>query len=165
LKKSLRGSGPARSRLPPATGRGELASRVAIVDSGALYAAIDLDDANHGPCARVLREPGLRLVIPALVVAEVTYLVGTRLGPPTEARFLMSLAEYEVRGPEPDDWERISALVAKYRNLPLGGTDASVIVLADRLRTSLIITTDLRDFGAVRDAAGHPFQLLPEKHV
>lgn len=53
-------------------------------------------------------------------------------------------------------------MVAKFRNLPLSGTDASVIVLADRLRTSLIITTDRRDFGAVRNAAGRPFQLLPD---
>ena len=157
----MRGSGPARSLLAPEPPRGELAGRVAVVDSGALYAAVDLDDANHGPCVRVLQEPGLRLVIPALVIAEVTYLVATRLDPLTEARFLTSLADYEVRCPEPDDWKRISALVAKYRNLPLGGTDASVIVLAERLRTSLIITTDLRDFGVVRDAAGHPFQLLP----
>jgi predicted nucleic acid-binding protein len=67
-----------------------------------------------------------------------------------------------VRSPEPDDWKRISALVAKYRSLPLGGTDASVIVLADRLRTSLIITLDRRDFGAVRNATGRPFELLPE---
>lgn len=110
---------------------------------------------------RVLEEPGLRLVIPALVVAEVTYLIGRRLGALAEGRFLRTLGDYDVRSPEPDDWKRIGALVAKYRSLPLGGTDASVVVLADRLRTSVIITTDRRDFGAVRNAAGRPFELLP----
>ena len=35
-------------------------------------------------------------------------------------------------------------------------------VLADRLRTRLILTTDRRHFGVVRNAAGQPFQLLPD---
>ena len=140
----------------------ELAPRVAVVDSGALYAAVDLDDTNHRACRRVLEEPSIRLVIPALAVAEVTYLIDRRLGARAEARFLASLAEYDVRCPEPDDWKPIARLVEKYRELPLGGTDASVVVLANRLRTRLIVTTDRRHFGVLRDAAGRPFELLPE---
>lgn len=78
-----------------------------------------------------------------------------------EARFLATLADYDVRSPEPDDWKRISALVHQYRDFPLGAVDASVIVLADRLRTRVIVTLDRRHFGAVRGAGGHRFELLP----
>jgi len=109
----------------------------------------------------VLEQRELRLVLPALVVTEVCYLIETRLGPAVEAQFLATLANFDVRAPEPDDWSRISTLVRQYADLRLGAVDASVFALAERLRTRLIVTLDRRHFGAVRDAAGKPFQLLP----
>jgi predicted nucleic acid-binding protein len=60
---------------------------IAIVDSGPLYATVDSDD-DHARCLAVLQRADLELVVPALVVAEVTYLVGRRLGATTEAAFL-----------------------------------------------------------------------------
>lgn len=94
-------------------------------------------------------------------MAEVCYLIGTRLGPSVEARFVTTLADFDVRVPEPSDWQRIGALVKQYADFPLGGVDASVIVLAERLRTRVIVTLDRRHFGAVRGATGRPFELLP----
>jgi uncharacterized protein len=138
-----------------------LAPRVAVVDTGPLYAAVDGDDQDHRRAVAVLQQPGLRLVIPALVITEACYLIGSRLGPAIEARFVATLADFDVRAPEPSDWKRIGALVDQYGDFPLDGVDASVIVLAERLRTRLIVTLDRRHFGAVRSAAGHPFELLP----
>jgi predicted nucleic acid-binding protein len=100
-------------------------------------------------------------VVPALVVAEVTDLVGRRLGPGVEAAFLRGLRSLEVEAPSPEDWQRIAGLVEQYRDFPLGGTDASVAVLADRLETELIVTLDVRHFAALRSAKGEPYQLLP----
>ncbi|TMC41306.1 MAG: PIN domain-containing protein [Chloroflexi bacterium] len=134
---------------------------VAVVDTGPLYAAVDRDDQDHRRSVAALQRPGLRLVVPALVVAEACYLIGTRLGPTVEARFVATLADFDVRTPEPADWKRIGALVEQYADFPLGGVDASVVVLAERLRTRLIITLDRRHFGAVRSAAGQSFELLP----
>lgn len=142
----------ARTRLTPS---------VAIVDTGPLYAAVDRDDEDHHRSLAVLARRGLRLIIPALVVAEACYLIGTRLGARVEARFVATLADFDVRSPEPDDWHRISGLVKQYADFPLGSVDASVIALAERLQTRLIITLDRRHFAAVRDPAGQPFQLLP----
>jgi len=138
-----------------------LAPRVAVVDTGPLYAAVDGDDQDHRRSVAVLQQPGLRLVIPALVITEACYLIGRRLGPAVEARFVATLTDFDVRAPEPSDWKRIGALVHQYGDFPLGGVDASVIVLAERLRTRLIITLDRRHFDAVRSIAGQPFELLP----
>jgi predicted nucleic acid-binding protein len=135
---------------------------IAIVDSAALYATVDSDDDDHARCLDVLQNGGYDFVIPALVVAEVTYLLGRRLGAETEARFLHSLSREEVEAPAADDWPKIAALVQRYANFPLGGTDASVAVLAERLGTDLIITLDRRHFGAIRMSDGRPFRLLPE---
>lgn len=136
---------------------------IAIVDAGPLYAAVDLDDDDHARCVAVLERSDLELVVPALVVAEVTYLVGRRLGPAVEAAFLRGLAVLEVEAPSAVDWAAIAGLVERYGDFPLGGTDASVAVLADRLETDLIITLDRRHFGALRTAGGGPFRLLPDE--
>ena len=69
---------------------------IAIVDSGPLYAVVDADDDDHGRCLEVLQRTDLELVVPALVVAEVTYLVGRRLGALAEAAFLRGLEAFEV---------------------------------------------------------------------
>lgn len=134
---------------------------IAIVDSGPLYAAVDTDDDTHQACLAVLSQTDLEIVIPAMVVAEVTYLVGRRLGAEVEAAFLRGLASVEVEAPSRDDWPRIGELVRRFADFPLGGTDASVAVLADRLGTDVIVTLDRRHFGALASGSGNPYQLLP----
>ena len=135
---------------------------LAIVDSGPLYAVVDADDDDHERCLEVLQRADLELVVPALVVAEVTYLVGRRMGATTEAAFLRGLSAVEVEAPSVDDWPVIAGLVERYGDFPLGGTDASVAVLAERLGTDLIITLDRRHFGALRMNDGRAFRLLPD---
>ena len=135
---------------------------LAIVDAGPLYAVADADDADHERCLSVLERSDLRLVIPALAVAEVTFMVGRRLGARAEARFLAGLAELDVEAPAVDDWPRIAALVEEYADFPLGGTDASVVALAERLGTPLVVTLDRRHFAAIRPLHEEALDLLPE---
>jgi predicted nucleic acid-binding protein len=134
---------------------------LAIVDAGPLYAAADDDDRNHEWCMSVLRRPDLLLVIPTMVVTEVTYLVGRRLGSRAEAMFLRSLEQFDVEAPALHDWSRIAELVERYANFSLGGVDASVVALAERLGTDLVITLDRRHFAAVRPRHAAAFQILP----
>jgi len=138
-----------------------MAPLIAVVDTGPLYAAADLDDHDHDRALEVLQRPGHHLVIPTLVVAEATYFIGTRLGPTAEARFLAGFAALDVEAPTPADWSRIAELVAEYAGFPLGGTDASVVALAERLGTPLVFTLDRRHFGAVRPRHCEALTLLP----
>jgi predicted nucleic acid-binding protein len=135
---------------------------LAIVDTGPLYAVVDADDEHHQSCVDVLVRPDLQLVVPALVVGEVSYLVGKRLGSRHEAMFLHGLSEMDVELPEPEDWQRIGALVRQYADFPLGGTDASVVALAERLDTDIVVTLDTRHFAAVRPRHTASLSLLPE---
>lgn len=134
---------------------------IAVVDTGPLYAAADADDDDHEACLAVLERPDLDLVVPALVVAEATYLIGKRLGARAEATFLRGLNGLEVETPAPDDWPQIAKLVERYADFRLGGTDASIAVLADRLGTDMIITLDHRHFAALRSTSGRSYRLLP----
>ncbi|HWE82469.1 MAG TPA: PIN domain-containing protein [Gaiellaceae bacterium] len=135
----------------------------ALLDAGPLYAYIDGDDAHHRTCLALLeRHPG-PLAVPVLVIAEVTYLVGTRLGPEAEVRFLGDLANraFVTVPVEENDWLRIAELVARYRDLPLGTVDASVVAAAERLGVTTIATLDRRHFGVVRPAHTAAFELIP----
>ncbi len=127
-----------------------------------MSASINAGDENHERAVLALQIPGLRLVVPTLVVAEASNLVGRNLDPEVDARFLAGLATVNVAAPEPQDWLRIAELVRIYRGFPLGGTGASVVVLAERLDTDLVITLDRRHFAVVRPRHVPSFRLLPE---
>jgi len=102
------------------------------------------------------------LFVPMLVVTEVTHLLGSRLGAESEIRFLGDLAAANLIAEPvaPADWIRIAELVARYRDLPLGTADASVVAASERLGISEIATLDRRHFSVVQPASG-VFDLLP----
>ena len=137
-------------------------SAIAIVDTGPLYAAADERDAAHARSLAVLQRPDLHLVIPALVVAEAAYLVGHRLGPHAEAAFIRGLAPFDVEAPTAADLSRMADLMERYADFPLGAADASIVALAERLATDLVITLDHRHFAALRPNHTPTLHLLPE---
>jgi len=134
---------------------------LAVVDAGPLYATADADDDHHEVCRTVLSRADLRLVVPALVIAEATYFVGRRLGAGAESAFLHGLGSLDVEGPAREDFPRIAELVERYANFPLGGTDASLVALAERIGASVLVTLDRRHFAAVKPRHIESFQLLP----
>ena len=97
------------------------------------------------------------------MITEVAYLVATRLGTRAEIRFLGDLAagNFVVEPVAPADWLRIAELVGRYRDLPLGTVDASVVAAAERLGVVEIATVDHRHFGVVRPSHTETFALLP----
>ncbi|MGH8861448.1 MAG: type II toxin-antitoxin system VapC family toxin [Jatrophihabitantaceae bacterium] len=134
-----------------------------VVDSGPLYAYVDADDAHHAASLDLLETHPGPLVVPVLVVTEVAYLLGTRLGPEPEVRFLGDLAEgaFVIEPVVASDWMRIAELVARYRDLPLGTVDASVVATAERLGIEQIATVDRHHFTVVRPSHVEAFTLLP----
>lgn len=135
---------------------------LAVADAGALYAAADSGDPDHRACLEQLQRSDLRVVVPALVVAEVSYLLGARLGPRADGAFMRTLAGEDVEPPPSEDYTRIAQLVEDYADFPLGGVDASVIALAERLDTATIITVDRRHFATVRPAHREALELLAQ---
>lgn len=128
-----------------------------------MYAYVDADDRHHGECLTLLEEHPGPLLVPALVVAEVAYLLENRLSVDAEVRFLGDLASGNllVEPVHAGDWLRVAELVATYRDLPLGTVDGSVIAAAERLGIAVIATLDRRHFTIVRPAHVSAFKLLP----
>jgi len=128
-----------------------------------LYAYVDADDDHHEASRELLETHAGPLIVPTLVVTEAAYLIQTRLDWRAEVRFLGDLASgaFTVQPVEPADWLRIAELVARYRDLPLGTVDASVVTTAERRGDIEIATTDRRHFTVVRPSHIPAFTLLP----
>ena len=134
-----------------------------IVDAGPLYAAAATRDRNHGRSIELLSSAPRPLVVPSLVVTEVAYLLGDRIGPHAEVAFARSLERGELLV-EPvldSDWRRIVELTEQYADLPLGIVDASVVTLAERRDLDTIATLDHRRFATVKPRHVAAFILVP----
>ena len=134
-----------------------------VIDTGGLYAALDGNEALHGRAvAALVSAPPPRFISP-FVLAELDYLVGTRVG--HEAQ--LSLADEVTRGAyqlEPftaEDLGHARRIMERYADLRIGLADASVVVIANRHRTLDLLCTDQRHFRALRSIDGKPFRLRP----
>ena len=65
--------------------------------------------------------------------------------------------------PRPADLVRALELDAKFKELSLGLVDGTVAALAERLKVYRVLTTDRRDFSAIRvgPRLSQPLELLP----
>ena len=134
-----------------------------IVDAGPLYAASARRDKHHATSVELLSGAPRPLLVPALVLTEVSYLLADRIGAHAELAFARSLAggELVVEPVLDSDWSRISDLMERYLDLPLGMVDASVVALAERRELEVIATLDQRHFRAVRPRHVEAFTLVP----
>jgi len=100
--------------------------------------------------------------VSAFTAAEADHLVLTRLGIDAELALLDDLAvTYDVRSLGAAGLKRAREICVRYRDLELGLADASIVVLAEQLRTNAIATFDQRHFRAVVPLQGGAFELLP----
>ena len=134
-----------------------------IVDTGVFLAAADRNDPDHLACRDLLGDHPGPLITTAAVVAETGWLIDRRLGPATEAAFYRSIVSggLEVENLGGADWARVAELVEAYADLRIGGTDASLIAVAERLGAGQVATLDHRHFRVVRPRHVEAFELLP----
>ena len=133
-----------------------------VVDTSVLLAAADNADPDHNRCVQAIDGSGL-LVTTALVIAETAYLIGRQISAAAEAGFFRAVAagELQIETLTSADARRIAELIETYADLGLGGTDASLIAVAERFGATRIATLDRRHFGVVRPNHTAAFELIP----
>jgi len=136
---------------------------VILVDTGPLVALAAPNDPDLHACVQLLQKHGSELHVPAMVIAETSYMIETLLGSAAEEAFLRVFETRRLIAVDatPEDYGRMADLVRKYRDLPLGTADASVVALAERLGVSEVATLDHRHFRVVRPGHVDAFTLLP----
>lgn len=128
------------------------------LDTSGSYALLDGKGPDHAAAAAAIAaDPGPYLV-PAGILAEVAYLVATRLGSHVLDLWLADLASGAfLLDCGAGDFARIQHLVNRYADLPLGFADAAVIACAER-SGGRVLTLD-RDFTIVSGEV--PLTILP----
>ena len=134
-----------------------------LLDTSGLVAFFVRDEPEH---ARVV-EAGARerppYLVSPFVLAELDYLIASRVGVDLELAVLRELASgaYDLVGLGEEDVAAAVDVVERYRELGIGLADASIVVVAGRRGADRILTLDERHFRALRAVDGGPFTILP----
>jgi len=134
-----------------------------VLDTGGLYAALDANERLHSRAAAALVASRPPRVLSPLVLAELDYLIGTRVGHAAQIALVHEVQRgaYQLEPFVADDVALCGRIMEKYADLAVGLADASVVVLANRHRTLDLLCTDERHFRTLRGAGGKSFRLLP----
>jgi predicted nucleic acid-binding protein len=96
-------------------------------------------------------------------MAELDYLLATRVGVDAELSFLDEVARgaYRLEQFAAEDIAAARSVVSTYRDADVGLADASIVILAIRYGVLDVLTLDRRHFDALRGPGGHRFHLTP----
>lgn len=133
-----------------------------LVDTSGLLAALDSAQRRHEQAARSLAGARPPLLLSPFVLAELDYLIATRVGEPARTSFLAEVAggAYELQPFWEEDVQRALAVIRRHAGLSISLADASIVVLAARHDVRDVLTLDERHF-RVLDVNREPFRLLP----
>jgi predicted nucleic acid-binding protein len=134
-----------------------------LVDTGALFALADADDAAHARVRDFIGTVSEELVVPVTILPEIDYLVVSRLGVHVEIALLRAISsgDFRVEQLGNGDLQRSLELIEQYAESRIGLVDASLVAIAERLRISRILTLDHRHFRMFRPRHCEVFDLLP----
>lgn len=132
-----------------------------VLDTGPLVAFFNAKDKHHENCVAFFSQLRGRRLLPATVLAEVSWQL--EHWPRVEALFIehVAMGFFELVNLTSDDLLRVSKLITKYADFPLGAVDASVIAVAERYEVDRIATLDHRHFRAVKPNHVSALALLP----
>lgn len=134
-----------------------------ILDTSGLLAALDASQRHHAAAAAALRAADPPWVLSPFVLAELDYLLATRVGESAERALLSEVGRgvYRLESFEAEDISAAERVIAKHAALEIGLADASIVVLAGRYGVGDLLTLDERHFRAIRGPGSRPFRILP----
>jgi uncharacterized protein len=136
---------------------------VILLDTSGLLAALDGSERRHREAAVALQAAAPPWVLSPFVLAELDYLLATRVGLDAERQLLAEIGRgvYRVECLDAEAVAGAERVIGRYPTLGIGLADASIVVLAARYGVRDVLTLDERHFRVLRAAGGRPFRLLP----
>ncbi|HEY3500201.1 MAG TPA: PIN domain-containing protein [Polyangiaceae bacterium] len=125
-----------------------------VADTGGLLhaiAATPSGGARHPTFEKALISAS-RVLVPSLVLAEIDYFLRDHrdVMRALAAEIFDPKTTYEYVSTTPEDVARALVLDARFAELEIGLVDGVVAAVAERTGTLRVLTTDRRDFGAIR---------------
>lgn len=133
-----------------------------LLDTSGLLAALDASQQSHVPAAASLTVARPPLLLSPFVLAELDYLLATRVGQDAQSAVLAEVERgaYTLAPMTADDIGEARQIMVGHADLQVGLADASIVVLAERHSTRDVLTLDQRHF-RVLTANSKPFRILP----
>ncbi len=120
---------------------------IPIADTGFIVALLNRQDSRHNEVVPIyLQYP--TIIVPQTVLAEVAYLVGKEGGTAMVVAFLKGLADsrFQIVALTDQDLNRVAEILEQYQDSRIDFVDATVMAVAERYQTKVILTIDYRDF-------------------
>ena len=131
-----------------------------LLDTGPLVALLDQGDPGHRACVDLWPDVADRCLTTDAVVTEATHLVG-RAGALSLPLELLLAAGIPMVSLDHEGQEHAVRLMRRYGTLPMDYADATLVVVADLIRSSTVFTLDRRGFTTYRRGTGDGFRILP----
>jgi predicted nucleic acid-binding protein len=137
-----------------------------VTDAGPLIALVDKGEPDHDACVACLPNLSGPMVTTWPAFAEAMYLLGEAGGWRAQESLwsMLQQGDLEIAFQGPDDYERMRALMQKYRDHPMDLADASLVRLAEERSLRDIFTLDERDFRTYRIRAHQTFRIWPNRN-
>lgn len=133
----------------------------ALVDTGPLVALLDRSERAHASVrAAFAAHESAELITTEAVITEASDLLDFSVELQSALQVLLGSGHLRVEPMTTADRSRLAALIAKYRALPMDYADATLVLAAERLSITRILTLDRRDFGVYR-VGRRVFQIYP----
>ncbi|MDB9527380.1 PIN domain-containing protein [Oscillatoria sp. CS-180] len=133
----------------------------ALADTSGIIALLDKSDLHHEAAVRIAQTE--RLWVPSTVLPEVDYMVTKYLSVQVATAFLEDLMQsaFQYVAVELPDIKHAIRVIQKYKDVPLGIVDASIVAIAERYQIQRILTLDRRHFSLIQPESMAYLQLLP----
>lgn len=132
-----------------------------LLDTGAFVALADRSERRHADCVAVLEEWTGRIVTTEAVLTETLHLVGPRWAAQKICLEFLLRGAFLLVPQSATSLKRISILMEKYRSVPMGYADATLVALGEELDTDRVFTLDHRGFSVYRLNQRKAFRLFP----
>lgn len=137
--------------------------RFPLADTSFIVGLLNQSDSRHRDIVSVYKKQDKILVIQS-VLNEVIYHLEKQIGKERTVDFLRAITNHKqflLIPLENKDLVRTAEILEQYLDCRIDFVDASVMAVAERMKSNVILTLDRRDFGIFRPVHCGYFEILP----
>lgn len=138
---------------------------VVLIDTGALYALADRNDANHHQALQTFDSlnPDESVVVTLPILTEACWMLQERLGRSSEQTLWEDVVHgvFHVYQLDLADMARALEIERQFDAAAFGFTDACSLAATERMAIDIVFTFDRRDFTIYRTPKGAALRLIP----
>ena len=132
-----------------------------LLDTGVVVALVNAADPDHARCVDVWTQVRTGIITVEGVLVEASHLLRRARGGPEAAINLVLAVGARLVQPTEARLVRAMALMRAYRNIPMDLVDALLVVSAEELGITDVLSLDRRGFDTYRAGGRRPFSVLP----